>query len=90
MTSLLDAVTANGARASVETELRAPAVSQGVAVPLAAVPIQRLLLVATLVLVLPLFGTLNPSLAKNHLPIPIVLSFVWAVVVARAVLRHRT
>jgi copper chaperone CopZ len=90
MTSLFDAVAANGAHASVVTEPRAPAVSGGVAPPLAAVPIQRLLLVATLVLVLPLFGTLNPSLAKNHLLIPIVLSFVWAVVVARAVFRHRT
>jgi hypothetical protein len=90
MTSLLAAVAATGAHATLVAQPRTPAVSVGVAVPLAAVPIQRLLLVATLVLVLPLFGTLNPSLAKNHLLIPIVLSFVWAVVVARAVFRHRT
>ncbi len=90
MTSLLAAVAATGAHATVVAQpQKTPAVSAGVALPLAAVPVQRLLFVAALVLVLPLFGTISPSLAKSHLLIPIVLAFVWGVVLARA-FRHRT
>jgi hypothetical protein len=89
MAPLLAAVAANGAHAAVVAEPRTAAVNGGVALPLVTVPIQRLLFVAAVVLLLPLIGTLSPSIAKNHLLIPIVLAFVWAVVLTRT-FRHRT
>jgi hypothetical protein len=89
MTSLVAAVAATGAHATVVAQPRTPAVGAGVALPLAAVPVGRLLFVAALVFLLPLFGTIGPSLAKSHLLIPIVLAFVWGVVLARA-FRRRT
>jgi hypothetical protein len=87
--SLLAAVAANGARAAVVVDPRARGVSAGVAQPLGAIPAQRLFFVAAFLLLLPLFGTVSPSLAKNHLFIPIVLAFTWAVVFVRA-FHHRT
>jgi len=88
--SLLAAAARVGMHLRVVADTAAPAANSEMARSVANVPARRLLaLLATAALLLAFIGTSNPNLAKYQLLPSILLSSVWAFVIARAMYGRR-
>jgi hypothetical protein len=89
--SLLAAAAGAGERATIVADRGALPISAGTGPPFASIPIRRLLLlVAALALLQAFIGALSPSLAKNHVLLPILLAFLWAFVLFSVSFNRRT
>jgi hypothetical protein len=74
--ALLAAATGAGVRATIVTDRRVPAASANTIPPSASMPLKRLLpLAAALILFQVVLASVSPSLAKNHVLLPMVLAF---------------
>jgi hypothetical protein len=88
--SLLEAAARIGVRLKFVADTRVPAAIVGTLQPPAGVPIQRLLMLAAAFAFLPiLIAAISPRLGSNPLLLPILLSSMWAFVIARAIFRRR-
>ncbi|MFY9779641.1 MAG: hypothetical protein WAJ85_03900 [Candidatus Baltobacteraceae bacterium] len=88
--SLLAAAAGAGVRATIVADPQAATVSSGVALPAADMPARRLLVFAgVLVFLLAVTEATRPTLAISHFLLPVLLSAIWAFVIARAMMgRH--
>ena len=88
--SLLAAAERAGVHATILADVRLPAASVDRALPPALTPVQRLFaLAAALLLSLAVCETIFPRLASNHYLLPVLLSSLWAFVIARTVFNRR-
>jgi len=88
--SLLAAAERAGVHATILADMRPPAGSVDPALPLALTPNRRLFtLAAALLLSLALCETIFPRLASNHYLLPVLLSSLWAFVIAHTLFNRR-
>ncbi len=88
--SLREAAAKAGVHVTLAVGARAPATSDVIGqLPVGKERERLLLLVAAVFLGSFLFSTISPRLASNHMLLPIVFLFVWAFMVARALLSRR-